>query len=56
MKVVRGEAMCNECHSLYNVMKCKGICPHCLSRDKTILSGQEFVVKEISVAEESVKN
>lgn len=46
---VKGEALCNECQSLYNVMKNEGICPKCKSREKTILGGQEFMIKEIGV-------
>jgi hydrogenase nickel incorporation protein HypA/HybF len=44
---VKGEGMCNECHSLYNIMKNEGRCPKCGSRNKTILSGTEFFVKDI---------
>ena len=44
---VKGEGMCNECHSLYNIMKNEGRCPKCGSRKKTILSGTEFFVKDI---------
>jgi len=44
---VKGEALCNECESLYNVMKNEGKCPKCGSRDKTILGGQEFKVESI---------
>lgn len=47
--IVKGECMCNECHSLYNVMKNKGRCPKCGSRSKTVLSGTEFKVKDIGV-------
>ncbi len=49
MDIVRGEAMCSDCHSLYNVMDQKGVCPKCGSRRKTILGGQEFKVKEIGI-------
>ncbi|MBQ6752671.1 MAG: hydrogenase maturation nickel metallochaperone HypA [Clostridia bacterium] len=44
---VRGEALCDECHALYNVMKNEGRCPKCGSRSKTILGGQDFKVKNI---------
>ncbi|MCQ2461556.1 MAG: hydrogenase maturation nickel metallochaperone HypA [Clostridia bacterium] len=47
LETVRGEGLCNECHALYNVFKNEGKCPKCGSRDKTILGGQEFKVKEI---------
>lgn len=47
MNIVRGEALCKECDTLYNVMKNEGKCPHCGSREKTVLGGEQFVVKEI---------
>lgn len=47
IEIVKGEALCNECHSLYNVMKNEGVCPKCKSRDKKILGGQDFLLKEI---------
>lgn len=47
MQIVRGEALCRECQTLYNVMRHKGCCPKCKSREKQILGGQEFLVKEI---------
>lgn len=43
----KGEGMCSECHSLYNIMKNKGVCPKCGSRSKTILSGTQFLLKDI---------
>ena len=45
--VVKGQATYNECEAFYNVMKCKGNCPKCGSRQKTIISGQRFLVKNI---------
>jgi hydrogenase nickel incorporation protein HypA/HybF len=47
----KGEAMCNACHTLYNVMANKGMCPRCGSRSKTILSGQDFKIIDIGVEE-----
>ncbi|MDD6807711.1 MAG: hydrogenase maturation nickel metallochaperone HypA [Oscillospiraceae bacterium] len=46
--VETGEGLCSDCHALYNVLKHEGICPKCKSRNKTILSGQQFLVKNIS--------
>ncbi len=43
----KAEAICSECHSLYNVMAQKGRCPKCGSRDKEMIGGQEFLIKEI---------
>ncbi len=47
IKVVRGQALCQECQTLYNVMRNEGRCPKCKSREKKILGGQQFVVKDI---------
>ena len=47
IQVVKGQALCTECSTLYNVMKNEGCCPKCKSRNKKILGGQEFIVKEI---------
>lgn len=47
MHIVKGEAICEECQSLYNVMKNEGCCPNCNSKSKKILGGQEFLIKNI---------
>lgn len=47
MNIVRGEALCTECQTLYNVMQHEGKCPCCQSREKEVLGGQDFVLKEI---------
>ncbi len=47
LHVVRGEAVCSECESLYNVMRCEGVCPRCKSREKQIVSGQDFLISDI---------
>lgn len=44
---VRGQAICSDCETLYNVMRCEGACPQCGSREKKILGGTEFKVKDI---------
>lgn len=47
-RIVRGEALCRDCGALYNVLRSEGACPKCHSREKKILGGQEFVIKEIA--------
>ena len=47
IRTILGQALCKDCESLYNVMKNEGRCPKCGSREKTILGGQQFLVKEI---------
>lgn len=49
LQIVRGEGLCEECETLYNIMKCEGKCPKCGSRSKKILGGTEFLVKEIGI-------
>lgn len=53
LDVVPGEALCNNCKTMYNVMKNEGKCPSCQSRDKTILGGRDFVLKNVYVREEN---
>lgn len=47
INIVKGQALCNECQTLYNVMKNEGSCPKCKSREKKILGGQDFLIKDI---------
>ena len=49
---VTGEALCRDCSAMYNVMRNEGKCPKCGSRNKTILGGTEFKIKEIGFAAE----
>ena len=49
IKEIKGEALCNECKSMYNVMRSEGKCPRCGSRQKTIIGGQEFKLEELLV-------
>ena len=47
IRIVRGQAICMACDTLYNVMRCEGACPNCKSREKKILGGTEFKVMDI---------
>ena len=44
-----GRGLCDDCNNMYNVFKNEGICPSCKSRNKTIISGTELVIREITV-------
>lgn len=48
---VPGRGLCRECNALYNIMEFEGKCPRCGSRDKTVLGGQDFMLKNIEVGE-----
>ena len=44
-----GEGLCQDCKTLYNIMRFEGRCPKCHSRNKKVLGGQNFTVKNITV-------
>lgn len=46
----RGEGLCLDCDSLYNVMTCEGVCPACGSRRKRVLGGQNVTLVDIGCA------
>ena len=48
---IPGMARCNVCGEVFNVIEHKGNCPECGSFEKEILTGREFLVKEIHIAE-----
>lgn len=48
-----GEARCQFCSEVFNVIKNKGYCPKCGSFDKDLMSGKEFNIKELIVVEDS---
>ena len=43
----RGEGLCLDCHSLYNVMANEGVCPACGSRRKRVLGGRNVTLVDI---------
>lgn len=40
-------ASCNSCQTEYNIVECRKICPTCSLEDFSLISGQEFNIKEI---------
>ena len=45
-------AKCRQCGEVFNVIANEGYCPKCHSFDKDLLSGREFLIKEILVPED----
>ena len=43
--------LCRNCGCEYPIVVNKGICPGCGSRDKEIIEGNEFIIKEVRVME-----
>ena len=52
MNVIPGMAECEECDEIFNVIEHEGYCPNCGSFEKEILSGKDFLIKEIHVPED----
>lgn len=51
LHVVPGMAECDECNEVFNVVEHKGYCPNCGSFEKTILTGKDFLIREIHIPE-----
>lgn len=51
INVIPGMAECDECNELFNVIEHEGYCPNCGSFEKTILSGKDFLIREIHIPE-----
>lgn len=47
IEVIPGNGKCKECDTIYNLLKHEGYCPTCGKKDFEVLSGQEFMIKEI---------
>ena len=44
---------CLNCGEVYPIVYHKGVCPECGSRDKEVISGTDFVIKEIRILEDT---
>ena len=51
--IIPGLAECEDCDEIFNVVENKGRCPACGSTDKTVLSGRDFIIREIVVPNEN---
>ncbi len=51
LNLIPGMAECDECNEVFNVIEHKGYCPNCGSFEKTILSGKDFLIREIHIPE-----
>jgi hydrogenase nickel incorporation protein HypA/HybF len=47
IEILPGNAMCKECNKVFNFLGNKGKCPNCGSKTVDLLSGREFLIKEI---------
>lgn len=47
IKTIPGNCRCYKCNKIFNYIKNKGKCPDCGSLELELLSGREFLIKEI---------
>lgn len=47
IEVLPGNAICRDCSKVFNVIEHNGKCPNCGGRSMELLSGKEFLIKEI---------
>lgn len=47
IQVLPANALCKDCNKVFALIKNKGICPKCNSKNYEILGGREFFIKEI---------
>lgn len=51
LEIIPGLAECEECDEIFNVIEHEGYCPNCGSFEKLVLSGKDFLIKEIHIPE-----
>lgn len=51
LEVIPGFAQCEECDEIFNVIEYEGYCPNCGGFEKQVLSGKDFMIKEIHIPE-----
>lgn len=47
IEILPGNALCKLCGKVYNLLANENICPHCSCGEWELLSGKEFMIKEI---------
>lgn len=47
IEIMPGNAICDSCNKVFNILENKSVCPYCNSKNWEMLSGKEFNIKEI---------
>lgn len=47
IEILPGNALCRKCNKVFNIIENGKKCPHCGIQDFELLSGREFMIKEI---------
>ncbi len=48
IEVIPANGLCKDCRKVFHLITEKGACPHCRSKRFELLSGKEFMIKEIT--------
>ena len=51
VEVIKGNGLCHHCNKVFGIVQHKEKCPICQRKDWEMLSGQEFILKEIRIRE-----
>lgn len=52
IEMIPAVGRCRDCDTIFDIVEHEGKCPECGSWHKEVLSGQDFLIKEIRVREE----
>ncbi len=47
IEIIPGNALCKACGKVFNLLEHKSSCPSCSGKDWDLLTGKEFLIKEI---------
>lgn len=47
IEILPGNVMCKDCNKVFNLIENKSTCPNCESKTWELLSGKEFMIKEV---------
>ncbi len=47
IEVLPANGRCRKCEKVFNVLKYRSVCPHCNAGNPEMISGNEFMIKEI---------
>lgn len=47
IEIIPGNARCSHCSTIFNLLQHRDACPTCAATDWEVLSGKEFMIKEI---------
>lgn len=51
IEMIKANGLCHHCNKVFGIIENKGKCPYCNRDDWEMLSGEEFILKEIRIKE-----